>query len=128
MSLLAACQFETCYPTPRSDVGDLIGQITPPVGGGVDASSAIVFMVRMALAVGALAVLGYMLWGAFDWITSGGDKDKVSKAQQKITNAVIGIMVMVVSLILFGFITGNILGIIDTSHGGWIFKIPTIGR
>lgn len=81
------------------------------------------------LLVAALLVLVYLLWGALDWITSGGEKDKVAKAQLKITHAVIGILVVVASFTVFTVITGSLFGtsIIQSTGSGWTFKLPQFG-
>ncbi len=48
--------------------------------------------------------------GAFQWLASGGDKDGVQKAQKKITNAIVGLFVVVFSYALIS-IVGLIFGI-----------------
>lgn len=53
------------------------------------------------MSVAALLLLLYLIWGAIDWISSGGDKSKVEKGREKITQAVIGIIVMASTLALF---------------------------
>jgi amino acid transporter len=53
------------------------------------------FLVRLFFTIAALAALLYLLLGAFSWITSGGEKEKVSKAQEKIQAAVIGVVLIV---------------------------------
>lgn len=43
----------------------------------------------------SMVVLVFMIvWGAFDWITSEGDKEKLGGARNKIINAIIGIMLL----------------------------------
>jgi len=110
--------------------GGIIGTITPvgPITGdpiqGV--SRLITFGIRMFLLVAGLTVLFYLLWGALDWITAGGDSEKISKAQHKMTNAVIGIVLVVAVLSIFGYLAGDILGIMKRSpQGGWVFVVPT---
>lgn len=66
-----------------------------------------------------LAVLVMMIWGAFEWITSGGDKENVGKARGKIINALIGLAVLAVAFALFK-VAGQFVGI-DISK----FTIPS---
>lgn len=47
--------------------------------------------------IGGIAFLIYFILGAFNWLTSGGDKEKVAKAQRYISNAVIGLLVLVLA-------------------------------
>lgn len=44
--------------------------------------------------IAALLVLFYLIWGGIEWITAGGDKAKVEKARNRITQAIIGIIVL----------------------------------
>jgi hypothetical protein len=85
--------------------------------------------VNIMLIVAGLFMFFYLLWGALDWVMSEGDKEKLSKAQKKIQNAVIGLFVMVIAISLFGVITGDILGIIvQTPGGGWTIKVPNLAE
>src|SRR3989344_5263540 len=66
--------------------------------------------------------------GTFDWLVAGGDKESVEKARLKITNAVIGMLLIVVGFVAFGVVTGDMLGIIKKQNGNWIFTIPTVNK
>ncbi len=97
---------------------------TNPVEG---ISRIMVFSIRMALIIGVILVLFYLLWGAFDWITGGGDQDKLNNARQKMTNAVLGIVIMVAALGIFAAVAGDVLGLIKRdAQGNWRFSLPTI--
>jgi hypothetical protein len=54
------------------------------------------------LTVAALMVLLYMVWGAIEWITAGGDKGKTEKARDKMTQSMIGIIILVSVLAIYG--------------------------
>ncbi len=56
------------------------------------------FAIRTFFTVAALVALVYLILGAFAWITSGGDKEAVKKAQDKITNALLGLIIIVAVL------------------------------
>jgi len=58
------------------------------------------FAIKFFFIFSGLAALIYLILGAFSWVTSGGDKEHVSKAQQKIQAAVIGLIVLVLVLSL----------------------------
>ncbi len=58
----------------------------------------------------ALLLLLYLVWGSIEWITSEGDKGKLEKARSKITQAIIGIIVLAASLAVFNLVQ-NFLGI-----------------
>lgn len=63
-----------------------------------------------AMTIGAIMVIGYFLWGAVEWITSGGDTGKLDKARQKMTHAAIGMIILVSSFIIIGFISSLLFG------------------
>lgn len=60
--------------------------------------------------VGSLAFVVYFTLGGLKWIIAGGDKAKVSEAQTSMTQAAIGLIVIVVSFFIIG-IVGAVLGI-----------------
>lgn len=53
------------------------------------------------MVIAALLVLVYLIWGAIEWITSGGDSGKTQKAREKITQAVIGLIVLAATTAIF---------------------------
>jgi hypothetical protein len=56
---------------------------------------------RILMVVGLLSVLIFFLWGAFDWISAGGEKGKIDSARNKITGAIIGLIVLAATVALF---------------------------
>lgn len=50
--------------------------------------------------IAALLVLFFLVWGAFDWITSGGDKEKVGGARKKIFAAIIGLVLLALAFLI----------------------------
>lgn len=74
--------------------------IQAPDQGYSDLGKFITNVIQLAFALAIVLVLIYLVWGAFDWITSGGDKDAVGKARSKIVNALIGIAVLAVAFAL----------------------------
>lgn len=63
----------------------------------------------------------YFLLGGFEWITSGGDKAKLQSARDKITNALIGMIIVGASWAIMTLV-GGFLGIQFPE-----LQIPTIG-
>lgn len=56
------------------------------------------YAIKFFFIIAGLAAMMYLILGAFSWITSGGDKDAVKKAQDKIQAAVVGLIVLVLVL------------------------------
>ncbi len=61
-------------------------------------SEILTFLVRGFFIVAGLAALLFLLMGALSWVTSGGNKENVEKAQQKIQAAIIGVIMVAVVL------------------------------
>jgi hypothetical protein len=53
---------------------------------------------------GSLAFFFMFIWGAISWILSGGDKAHVENAKGRITNALIGFVLMVTVFAVVAFI------------------------
>jgi hypothetical protein len=68
------------------------------------------FIIRLFFVVAGLIALFYLLMGALAWITSGGNKENVDKAREKIQAALIGVILVFVVLALVGVIE-NILSL-----------------
>lgn len=51
--------------------------------------------VGLLFVFGAVAFFFMFIWGAITWILSGGDKTGVESAKNKITNALIGFVLMI---------------------------------
>ena len=59
--------------------------------------------------ISALLVFSQLIWGGLEWITSGGDKGKVEGARNKITAAVIGLIIVASSFAILQLVL-NFLG------------------
>ncbi len=59
-----------------------------------------VYFWNTIITVGALATLGYFVWAAMEWVTSGGDKGKLESARGRMVNAFIGMIILGSSYIL----------------------------
>lgn len=55
--------------------------------------------------IGALMVLINFIWGATTWITGGNDSAKIQKARDRMVQSVIGLIILVSSFALIGFIS-----------------------
>lgn len=115
------------FLSQADDINEVFGRIEPPISGlptepqeGIN--KIVSFGIQTFLIVAAIAALIYLFGGAYDWITSGGEKEKISKAQNKITNAVIGLLLSVSMLAIFNLIAGDILHIIPN----WSIVLPQL--
>lgn len=67
-------------------------------------------LLSVVMTVGMLLLLFYLIMGAFGWLTSNGDKGKTEEARNKITTAVIGMIILASVLAMVGFVQ-YVLGI-----------------
>jgi amino acid transporter len=61
-------------------------------------SDILTFVIRLFFVIAGLVALVYLLLGAFAWITSGGDEENTGKARNKITAAIVGVVLVVAVL------------------------------
>lgn len=81
----------TPTPTVNPDLSFL------PVGFSPDLTALLTSLLSVVIAVVALLVFFYLIWGGFSWITSGGDKGKTEQARGKILAAVVGLIIVAAS-------------------------------
>jgi len=67
-------------------------------------------IVSTLMALGGLLAFFYLLYGAIEWLMSGGDQEKIKQAQRKITYAVAGLFILTAIFAIANLI-GEILGI-----------------
>ncbi len=77
--------------------------------GGVALGIIIGQLYRAAVMAGGLALLLYIAWGGINWITAGGDKNKLENAKNQLLNGVIGMAILVGSSAIAAFLS-NLFG------------------
>ncbi len=104
-----------CMNEPAGGTRNTEGGLTNPVIGnlGDDPIAAeegstfqryLIVIWQAIINIGGLAVIIMFLWGAIEWITAGGDSSKVGKARDKITQSIIGLVVLVGSFVIISYI------------------------
>ncbi len=73
-------------------------------------STVITNILTIVFAVSILLVLFFLIIGAFQWITSGGEKEKVGKARSTIIHALVGLAVLALAFLIIN-VAGGILNI-----------------
>jgi hypothetical protein len=109
-----------------NEVKDVFGTITPPdqlkglIGKDQTGTQGISLflsqLVSLIYVAAGIMLLFMLLWGAWDWMTSGGDKEKLAAARDKLIHALVGIVLFAAAFAIirgieaaFGFkITPNI--------------------
>lgn len=93
----------------NNGIGDTID---PGRGWAANLGSLINSALNLVIIVALLLVFLYLILGGIQWITSGGDKGKTEEARNKITAAVIGIIILAAAYALVQFVA-YILGFND---------------
>jgi uncharacterized membrane protein len=102
-----------------------LAQITNPVLGPVAKQSGLSFFknfipaaINLAFVIAAIIFLFMLIFGAIQWISSGGDKQALENAKGRITNALIGIVIL--------FALFAIVNLISNFFGGIPILNPSI--
>ena len=75
---------------------------------------------NLVFGIGIIIALFYLVWGAFNWITSGGEKSKTADARNRIIAAVVGLILLaatwaILSIVLRVLGLGTVEQAIDQS-------------
>ncbi len=84
--------------------------IVPPSQGFKTLGDFVSNALTISFVFAVLIVLVMLIWGAYEWIASGGDKEAVGKARSRIINALIGLAVLSIAFAL-ARIAGQFLGV-----------------
>lgn len=91
-------------------IEEVIGTIEPPPPTkDLTLTTFLSNVVTIIFIVGGLLVFFMIIFAAFQWITSGGEKEAISKARGRITWAIIGMVVLALSFVIVR-VLGEILG------------------
>ena len=93
-----------------------LAQITNPAIGALgsnakDAQSGVTFTTyfitlwRALIFVGGLAVLFNLVMGAMDWILAGGEQAKIQKGRDKITQSIVGMIVLAGTFVIITYVS-----------------------
>ncbi|MBI2021474.1 hypothetical protein HYS93_01155 [Candidatus Daviesbacteria bacterium] len=102
-------------PSGPNNLDSFFGRVEPP-----PAISSIGFgssglgkffgnIIKIIYAVAGIAFIFMIVWGAFQWIISGGDKESIAKARARIMQAIVGIVILALAALIitiFGNLTG----------------------
>lgn len=110
--LIVNCSLFVQPAFAQKSVDDVIGTVSPPpavsqipgASGEEKLGNALSSILRVLYAVSIVAVIFMFVWGAFQWITSGGDKDALSSARKRIMNAIIGLIILALAFVIFTII------------------------
>lgn len=92
---------------------DFIGTIDVPAGipsATTSTTSVISALVRFVVVVAGIFSLWQFLIGGLGYITSGGDKGKLTESQNKITMSLVGLVIIAASFIIIALVSQVLFG------------------
>lgn len=99
MPLLAAAQFRT--PTAPG---------TDPLPTQNTATEIILRVIQILLAIAGLVAVIFLIVGGFRYITAGGNEETAEAAKKTITNAIIGIVIIILAFVIVRVISNALIG------------------
>jgi len=100
-------------------------KVTPGVGYVDNLGSVITTAINLIFIVAVILAFGFLIFGGIQWITSGGDKGKTEEARNKITAAVVGLLILGASWAIINF-TLSLLGL--GSFTDVLGNVPTFNK
>ncbi|MDD4994945.1 MAG: IPT/TIG domain-containing protein [Patescibacteria group bacterium] len=85
--------------------------------GGGDIRVIVARIINIALGLLGIIALIFVLYGGFLWMTAGGDEEKVGNAKKVLTNAVIGLAIILTSFAISQFVLNSLLRATGVEEG-----------
>ncbi len=76
--------------------------------GSKDLTSVVSRLISYSLSLVGVILFGYLLYAGFLWMTAGGDEKKVGTARTMISQAVIGLVIIVSAYAIATFVIGGL--------------------
>lgn len=81
-----------------------ISDINPGTGYATDFGKMFSSILNVIMLIAAVLVFAFLILGGVEWITSGGDKGKAEGARNKITAAIIGLIIVAASYAIINLV------------------------
>ncbi len=113
LGLAAAVAFSTSVVAQTrftiEDIGSTVGL------GTADLKETIINVIRWVLGILALVAVSFIMYGGYLWLTAAGNVERIQKAKRVILNAVIGLVIVLISWAIVSFVAKTFLKV---SSGG----------
>ncbi len=90
------------------DIRDLLPGITTPFPASEGLLGVVGTAITLAFGVAGLVAVVYLILGGFNYVTAGGDPEAVEGAKTTIVNAIIGLVIILVSYLIVQFIMNQL--------------------
>lgn len=80
--------------------------IIPPAGSIINASLENIpqFIIQLIFVIGILIAIVFLIYGGIKWVLSGGDKTAVEAARNHIVAAIVGLVIIAGSFVIFSLV------------------------
>lgn len=95
--------------------------------GTADLKETILNVIRWLLGVLTLIAVGLIIYGGFLWITAAGNAQRIEKAKRVILNAVIGLVIVLISWAIVFFVARTASDLAGGGGGGPTITLPPGG-
>jgi len=75
--------------------------------------------INIALSFTGIIFLIMIIFSGFQWMTSGGNEEVITKARKRLINSIIGVALILCAYIISNVIVMSIQGNIDQAANGW---------
>ena len=93
-----------CDPTS----GDPMGCIPSDVYTDKTIEQILIDIINASLSLLFLVVMGFLIYGGYFWMTSMGNEEKIKKSKQILTSAIVGLIVVLLSISIVNFVSDAI--------------------
>jgi len=90
-----------------SNAAETNWHINNPISSG-NIYDVVALVFNLAFGVVAIVALGYLVMGGFNYVTAGGNPEAIEAAKVTITNAIIGLVLVLISYLLIQFLLQQI--------------------
>lgn len=105
--------------TVLAGASDIIPQLPNnvlPGTGNETLGGEILGYIMLFLQIIGLIAVAVVMWGGFQYVTSAGDPKKVELAKGRITNALIGLVIIILSYVIVNVVTNAAFGQVDQNQ------------
>lgn len=111
-TLIAGPHFAFAANDVKTGLGQ-IGGLFPTIN-GLDENSTVggmfVYVIKIVLALAFVLAIIFVIYGGYQYITSGGNEEQATTGRRTVTYAVIGIIIIILSFVIISVIANLVQG------------------
>lgn len=77
-----------------------------PTDVGINGSKVFQLGIQILLILSVVLALFFIIWAGVEWTMSGGDKEKLKNARNRLTYAIIGLIIVFISFFIISVVGG----------------------